>query len=166
MTQLRAERILKVANENYVNIDEAILDLIKATEKSVTDSSRDGLCKLYFEIRDKYASLRSRWMQAVLRREWLMSVAYFGIRYTRIETLQLIPSETFKKLCEYDNFFFGHRQITNCLDGLADDFFGLTHCLAFSPFEEEKEEYNKLVANYRRLLWIPDYVKINLFGLQ
>ena len=29
MTQLRAERILKVANENYVNIDEAIHDLLR-----------------------------------------------------------------------------------------------------------------------------------------
>lgn len=166
MTQLRAERILKVASENYVNIDEAILDLIKATQHAVTDSSRDGLCALYAEIREYYTSLRARWMQAVLRREWLMAVWYSGARYTRTETLELIPSETFKKLCEYDNFFFGRRQIVNCLDGLASHFFNLTHTLGFSSLEEEKEKYNKLVAEYRELLSIPDYVKINLFGLQ
>lgn len=166
MTQLRAERILKVASENYVNIDEAIHDLIKATQHAVTDSSRDGLCALYAKTRENYISLRARWMQAVLRREWLMSVWYSGTRYTRTETLQLIPSGTFMKLCEYDNFFFGRRQIFNCLDGLASHFYDLTYTLAFSSLEEEREKYNKLVAEYRELLSIPDYVKINLFGLQ
>lgn len=166
MTQLRAERILKVTSENYVDVDQAILDLIKATQKSVTDSSRDGLCALYAKTRGEYTSLRERWMQAVLRREWLMSVSYSGARYTRTETLQLIPSVTFKKLCEYDNFFFGRRQIIHSLDGLASRFFDLTHRLDSSSFEGAKEEYNKLVAEYRQLLWIPDYVKVNLFGLQ
>lgn len=164
MTQLRAERILKTANENFHAIDQSILDLIAATEKAVTDSSRNGLCALYAAARSEYASLRERWMIAVLRKEWLSSRAYTGTVYSRTEMLQLIQSKSFKTLCMYDNFFYGRRQIIHSLDGLAEDFHNLVYGLAFG--DGNKEKFDKLVKTYRELLYIPMYVKVNLFGLQ